>query len=397
MKNKNILIGITGGIAAYKIANLVSMLKKQNYNIDIIMTKNATEFITPLTFETLSNQKVVTDMFESKEKHNVEHISLAEKADFVLIAPATYNIIGKVASGIADDMLTTVIAATKAKVVFSIAMNVNMYENPILKENINKLKKLNYSFIDSDEGFLACGVVGKGRLAKEDIILNYINDYFNRNLEEISDNRVIGKKIVITAGRTEEPLDPVRYLSNRSTGKMGYELAKQAKKFGFEVTLIAGVVDLPDISGIKTIKVRSAADMYNAVENEYSDSDVLIMCAAVADYRIKNYSDQKIKKGNNDLILTLTRNPDILFEMGKRKEKQILVGFAAESENLIENAKDKLNNKNLDFIVGNDTSNFAIDTNEIVIIDKENNINEYSRATKEEVASIIIKKLIEFF
>lgn len=402
MKNKNILIGITGGIAVYKVVNVISLLKKKGYNVDIIMTENASKFVTPLTFETISKTKVILDMFQEKDNIDVKHISMAEKADIVLIAPATYNIVGKVASGIADDMLSTVISATKAKVVFALAMNTNMYENPIIKDNIEKLKKYGYSFIEADEGLLACGVVGKGRLEKEENIVEYIDNYFKME-KDFSENKesknkeLKGKKLLITAGRTEEPIDPVRYISNKSTGKMGYAIAEKAKEMGADVTMIAGQVSLADIDGIKTIKVKTALQMYEEVMKYYKETDIAIMTAAVSDYRIKEYSEQKIKKSDGDISITLTRNPDILYEMGKMKDTQILVGFAAESENLIENAIKKLRNKNLDLIVANDTSNFAIDTNKISIIDKNLKEYPYERMSKTDTAEKIIKKIVEIF
>ena len=337
---KNIVLGVTGGIAAYKSANIVSMLKKKGYNVNVIMTKNATEIITPLALETLSKNKVVVDMWEKKNHTDVEHISLAEKADLVLVAPATYNIVGKVANGIADDMLSTVISATKAPVYFALAMNVNMYENPILLENMSKLEKYGYKFIEADEGFLACNVNAKGRLKNEEEIA----DLVDRALRK--ERGLAGKKVLITAGRTEESIDPVRYLSNRSTGTMGYALAEAAADLGAEVTLVSGPTNLVPPSGVKFVSVKSAREMYDAVIERYDSQDIAVACAAVADYRVKEYSQQKIKKGDGELILELTRNPDILLEMGKRKNKQILVGFAAESENLEENAKKKLEKKN---------------------------------------------------
>lgn len=291
---KNILLGVTGGIAAYKSANIVSLLKKKGYNVKVIMTKNATEIITPLTLETLSRERVYVSMWDRTPHFEVEHISLAQWADVVLVAPATYNIVGKIANGIADDMLSTVISATKSPVFFALAMNVNMYENPILIENIKKLKKYNYNFIESDEGFLACNVNAKGRLKSEVEIVSILEKYFE---EKEVDKYLTGKKILITAGRTEEAIDPVRYISNRSSGQMGYSLAIAARNLGAEVILVSGPTELDIPEGLtKFIKVRSAQEMYEAAVKEFETVDIAIACAAVADYKPKVYSTEKIKK-----------------------------------------------------------------------------------------------------
>ena len=388
---KNILLGVTGGIAAYKSANIVSMLKKKGYNVKVIMSENATKIITPLTLETLSKERVYVDMWDKTPHFEVEHISLAEWADVVLIAPATYNIVGKVANGIADDMLSTVISATTKPVFFALAMNVNMYNNPILKENINKLKKYGYRFIDSDEGFLACNVNAKGRLKDEKEIVKIIEDYFQ---EEELDRILAGKTVLITAGRTEEAIDPVRYISNRSSGQMGYSLAIAARKLGAEVILVSGPTELSQPEGLKKfIKVRSAQEMYEATIKEFSQVDIAIACAAVADYKPKNYSTEKIKKKDGDMTIVLDRNPDILFEMGKLKDKQFLVGFAAETENIIENAIGKLKRKNLDMIVANNASNMQKTTNQIRIIKSENSIKEIPEKEKSQLAFDILKEI----
>ncbi|WP_294707617.1 bifunctional phosphopantothenoylcysteine decarboxylase/phosphopantothenate--cysteine ligase CoaBC [uncultured Fusobacterium sp.] len=388
---KNILLGVTGGIAAYKSANIVSMLKKKGYNVKVIMSENATKIITPLTLETLSKERVYVDMWDKTPHFEVEHISLAEWADVVLIAPATYNIVGKVANGIADDMLSTVISATTKPVFFALAMNVNMYNNPILKENINKLKKYGYRFIDSDEGFLACNVNAKGRLKDEKEIVKIIEDYLQ---EEELDRILAGKTVLITAGRTEEAIDPVRYISNRSSGQMGYSLAIAARKLGAEVILVSGPTELSQPEGLKKfIKVRSAQEMYEATIKEFSQVDIAIACAAVADYKPKNYSTEKIKKKDGDMTIVLDRNPDILFEMGKLKDKQFLVGFAAETENIIENAIGKLKRKNLDMIVANNASNMQKTTNQIRIIKSENSIKEIPEKEKSQLAFDILKEI----
>lgn len=388
---KNILLGVTGGIAAYKSANIVSMLKKKGYNVKVIMSENATKIITPLTLETLSKERVYVDMWDKTPHFEVEHISLAEWADVVLVAPATYNIVGKVANGIADDMLSTVISATTKPVFFALAMNVNMYNNPILKENINKLKKYGYKFIDSDEGFLACNVNAKGRLKDEKEIVKIIEDHFQ---EEELDRYLTGKTVLITAGRTEEAIDPVRYISNRSSGQMGYSLAIAARKLGAEVILVSGPTELSQPEGLKKfIKVRSAQEMYEAAIKEFPQVDIAIACAAVADYKPKNYSTEKIKKKDGDMTIVLDRNPDILFEMGKIKEKQFLVGFAAETENIIENAIGKLKRKNLNMIVANDASNMQKTTNQIRIIKSEDNIKEIPEKEKSQLAFDILREI----
>ena len=386
---KNVLLGVTGGIAAYKAANIISMLKKSGHNVRVIMTKSATEIITPLTLETLARDRVIVDMWEKKPNLEVEHISFGEWADVVLVAPATYNMVGKVANGIADDMLSTVISATKAPVYFALAMNVNMYENPILRDNIDKLKRYGYKFIEADEGFLACNVNAKGRLKKEEDIVDIIKD-------ELSgiEKSLAGKKILITAGRTEEPVDPVRYLSNRSTGQMGYSLASAAVKLGAEVTLVSGPTNLTVPVGVKNyLQVRSAQDMFDAVMEHYDSQDAAIACAAVADYKVKEYSEHKIKKKDGDMILILDRNPDILYEMGQRKNKQFLIGFAAESENLIENATRKLQKKNLDLIVGNLVTYMQSANNKVTLLKKDGSVTEIPEMKKQDLAFNILKEI----
>lgn len=385
--NKNILLGVSGGIAAYKSATIISKLKKRGYNVRVIMTKNATEIITPLTLETLARDRVVVDMWAEKSNYDVEHISLADWADLVLVAPATLNIVGKIANGIADDMLTTVISASKAPVYFALAMNVNMYENPILNENISKLKKYGYKFIEADEGFLACNVNAKGRLKDEEEIVEMVEAHFVKR--EI----LKGKKIIITAGRTEESLDPIRYLSNRSTGKMGYSIAKVCAEYGAEVTLVSGPSELKAPENLNFIPVKSAVNMYDAVKENFCENDVFISTAAVADYRPKDVSDIKIKKKDGELIIELERNPDILFEMGKIKTHQTLIGFCAESENLISNAIGKLHRKNLDVIVANSVNYFGKDENKAFIINKNEEVEELSEMNKENLAYTLINKI----
>lgn len=388
---KNILIGVCGGIAAYKTANIISKLKKKGYNVKVIMTENATKIITPLTLETLSRNKVVTDMWDINRGYEVEHISLAEWADVVLIAPATYNIVGKIANGIADDMLSTVVSACTKPVYFALAMNVNMYENPILKENIEKLKRFGYNFIEADEGFLACNVNAKGRLKNEDEIVEILENSFIE-----TEKRLAGKKLLITAGRTEEPLDPVRYLSNNSSGQMGYSLAEYAVKMGAEVTLISGPTNLSIPKGLKEfVQVRTAIEMFEAVMERYDNTHIAIACAAVADYKPKVCAKEKIKKKEGDLVIELDRNPDILLNMGNKKSHQILVGFAAETENILENATGKLKKKNLDMIVANDAHVMRSSNNAVTLIKKDGSQTVIAEKSKKELATDILNAVAD--
>ena len=394
---KNILVGVTGGIAAFKSASIVSLLKKKGYNVKVVMTENATNIIGPLTLETLSKNRVYVDMWDKNPHYEVEHISLADWADIVLIAPATYNIIGKVANGIADDMLSTILSAVSLRkpIFFALAMNVNMYENPILNENIDKLKTYGYRFIDTNEGLLACNYEAKGRMKEPEEIVDIIERY---NLASKIDNfrdALKGKKLLITSGRTREDIDPIRYLSNKSSGKMGYSLAQAAVDLGAEVTLVSGPTNLNVPDGLKEfISVDSAIHMYEKVDEKFKDTDIFIACAAVADYRPKEYQDKKIKKSDLNLTIELVRNPDILFEMGKKKENQLLVGFAAETNNIIENALKKLEKKNLDMIVANNASTMGTDTNSIEIIRKDRSSTVINQKSKIELAYDILKEVI---
>ena len=394
---KNILVGVTGGIAAFKSVSIVSLLKKKGYNVKVIMTENATNIIGPLTLETLSKNRVYVDMWDKNPHYEVEHISLADWGDIVLIAPATYNMIGKVANGIADDMLSTVLSAVSLRkpIFFALAMNVNMYENPILNENIDKLKTYGYRFIDTNEGLLACNYEAKGRMKEPEEIVDIIERY---NIASKIDNfrdALKGKKILITSGRTREDIDPIRYLSNKSSGKMGYSLAQAAVDLGAEVTLVSGPTNLNVPDGLKEfISVDSAIHMYEKVDEKFKDTDIFIACAAVADYRPKEYQDKKIKKSDLNLTIELVRNPDILFEMGKKKENQLLVGFAAETNNIIENALKKLEKKNLDMIVANNASTMGTDTNSIEIIRKDRSSTVINQKSKIELAYDILKEVI---
>ena len=394
---KNILVGVTGGIAAYKSAGIVSLLKKKGYNVKVVMTENATKIIGPLTLETLSRNRIYVDMWDSNPHYEVEHISLADWADMVLIAPATYNIIGKVANGIADDMLTTILSAVSIRkpVFFALAMNVNMYENPILKENINKLSSFGYRFIDAEEGLLACNYSAKGRMSEPEDIVDEIERYSIFSKIKNFDIALKGKKILITSGRTKENIDPVRYLSNNSSGKMGYSLAQAAADLGAEVTLISGPTDLKVPNGLRNfISVESALEMYEKVDEYFKNNDIFIACAAVADYRPKEYKNEKIKKSDSDFVIELVRNPDILLEMSRKKEKQLLVGFAAETNDIRENALKKLEKKNLDIIVANNASVMGSDENVIEIIKKDKTSVEISQKSKVELAYDILSEVI---
>ena len=394
---KNILVGVTGGIAAFKSASVVSLLKKKGYNVKVVMTENATNIIGPLTLETLSKNRVYIDMWDKNPHYEVEHISLADWADIVLIAPATYNIIGKVANGIADDMLSTILSAVSLRkpIFFALAMNVNMYENPILNENISKLKSYGYRFIDTNEGLLACNYEAKGRMKEPEEIVDIIERYNLATKIENFKDALKGKKLLITSGRTREDIDPIRYLSNKSSGKMGYSLAQAAVDLGAEVTLVSGPTNLSVPDGLKEfISVDSAIQMYEKVDERFKDTDIFIACAAVADYRPKEYQDKKIKKSDLNLTIELVRNPDILFEMGKKKENQLLVGFAAETNNIIENALKKLEKKNLDMIVANNASTMGTDTNSIEIIRKDRSSTVINQKSKIELAYDILKEVI---
>ena len=391
---KTVVLGVSGGIAAYKACDIVSKLRKEDINVNVIMTNHAAEFVSALTFQSLSQNSVAVDMFDQAENWDIEHISLAKKADVFLIAPATANIIGKIANGIADDMLSTTVMATKAPVLIAPAMNTNMYENTITQTNISKLKSLDYKFIEPRYGRLACGDIGQGKLADTDLIVDSVKFLLDRS------NELKGKNVLVTAGPTQESIDPVRFISNRSTGKMGYALAYEAALMGAKVTLITGPTKLEIPYGMhEVINIKSAAEMYEAVIDRFDNIDIVIKAAAVADYKPKYVSDSKIKKSDSDLSLELDRNKDILFELGKRKTNQILVGFAAETNDLLENAKKKLTKKNLDFIVANDLkqegAGFATDTNIAKLIFSNGIIEELPIMTKKELSKQIYDKIID--
>ncbi len=393
LKGKKIVLGVSGGIAAYKACELVSRLKKLNADVHVIMTASAAEFVTPLTFQSLSLNQVACDMFESPKYWEIEHISLAKLADVLVIAPATANVIGKLAVGIADDMLTTTVMATKAKVIIAPAMNTNMYENPIVQRNIDKLKELGYSFVEPEEGRLACGDVGRGKLADPAVIESAI-------IEALSPKQDFsGKNVLVTAGPTREAIDPVRFISNHSTGKMGYAIAEKAAKRGANVYLVSGPTNLVTPEGVTRFDVVSAKEMLSQVMELFPKCDIVIKAAAVADYAPATAYSQKVKKASDDMELKLVKNPDILYELGKIKGDKIIVGFAMETEKLIENASLKVRKKNLDFIVANDLNEagagFAADTNVVKLIDREGNIESIPLKKKHEVADIILDRIID--
>lgn len=404
LKGKTVVVGVCGGIAAYKAVEVVSRLKKLGAEVNVIMTKNATQFVTPLTFQTISHNPVITDMFAEPKIWDVQHISLAEKADLMLIAPATANIIGKTANGIADDMLSTTIMATKAPVLFVPAMNTNMYDNPVVQQNISRLKSLGYIFMEPDTGLLACGVSGRGRMPD----LQAVTDYAVSILcpaagagGDAAQADMQGINVLITAGPTIEPIDPVRYISNHSSGKMGYAIAEAAVQRGASVKLISGPVHLKEPSGVEMVHIKTAQDMYEAVMDNYKDYDVIIMMAAVADYRCAEMADNKIKKSNDEMVIKLIKNPDIAKELGKIKGKRILVGACAETENLVDNALSKIKSKNFDIIMANDVTmegaGFEVDTNIVKIIDKNGNIKDYPIMSKKEVASKLLDAVMNIY
>ena len=393
MKNKCIVVGVTAGIAAYKICQLVSSLKKQGNEVHVIMTKEAEKFVTPLTFQTLSNQKVITDMFTVDYTPDVHHVSLAKKADLFVVAPATANIIAKIAHGIADDMLTTTfLAATCPKLIVP-AMNTNMLDNPITQDNIATCKKYGMHIMCSGAGYLACGDVGEGRLPEPEEIEDAIASIVE------TDRYLNGRHVVITAGATQEEIDPVRYITNHSTGKMGYALAKEARNAGAMVTLISGKSNLPQPYGVEVINVISAEDMANCVVNNFEKADVVIMSAAVADYTPLEKADHKIKKADGDLSITLKRTQDILLTIGKKKrENQVVIGFAMETENLLENAAKKLQEKNADYIIANSIrepgAGFGVDTNIVKIISPIS-VEDLGLLSKDETAKEILRHCLK--
>lgn len=388
LSGRKIVLGVTGGIAAYKAVEIASRLKKAGAEVHVIMTRGAENFVTELTFREISGQPVTTDMWAKVPHYHVEHIALATLADAVLIAPATANVIAKAACGIADDMLTTTLLATKAPVFVAPAMNTNMYENPVTQRNLRELTARGFHLIEPASGLLACGVTGKGRLPEPQSIVGVLADFFAKG-------RVLsGKKVLVTAGGTIEPLDPVRYLGNRSTGRMGYAIAQQAVNRGAEVVLISAPTSLPAPVGVRLVRVETAREMREAVLKEFADSDIVIKAAAVADYRPKVVAANKIKKQEGEFTLVLERNPDILYELGQKKTHQLLVGFAAETTNVEDYARKKLAKKNLDFIVANDVSEegagFGVETNHVKIFARDGRAWDYPLLPKMELGGIIL-------
>jgi phosphopantothenoylcysteine decarboxylase / phosphopantothenate---cysteine ligase len=395
LKNKKILLCVTGGIAVYKAVALTSKLIQSGAEVKVILSHSALKFVTPLSFQALSRNFVYTDTFEEQNPKVIAHIDLADWADIAIVAPATANVIGKLANGIADDMITTTLLATTAPVWIAPAMNVHMYDHPAVKNNINTLYEMGYRFIEPNEGFLACGYVGKGRLEEPEKIVETLTEFFT----EGDKKDLIGKKIIITAGPTREKIDPVRYITNHSSGKMGYAIAEEAVKWGAEVYLISGPVNLQPPRGVHYVPVESAENMYNAVFERFKDVDIVIKTAAVADYRPKSPSAQKVKKQPGDEFLELERTKDILLELGKRKKNQLLIGFAAETNNVEEYAKLKLNKKNADMIIANNVlaegAGFATDTNIVTMYKKNADPIDLPLLSKKEVAHKILSEVVK--
>ena len=414
LKDKNIILGVTGGIAAYKCVDLVSRLRKQRANVHVILTKGAQNFVTETAMREISGNPVVTSMWQEIQQYDVEHIALAQLADVVLVVPATANVIAKCACGMADDMLTTTLLATKAPVFFAPAMNTNMYENSITQQNLHTLQERGCHIIDPTAGHLACGTSGVGRMPEPQELVEILADFFATGKEPGDTNEAdysqhlaesldfSGVNILVTAAGTREPIDPVRYIGNRSSGKMGYAIAEAARDLGANVTLISGPSALPPLAGVNFFKVESARDMRRLVLENFPESQIVIKAAAVADYRVKNVADHKIKKNDEELTLVLEKNPDILKELGQKKQKgQVLVGFAAETQNLIQYAQSKLEKKNLDMIVANDVSKpqagFNVDTNLIKLLKRDGSIEELPLMSKKDLAYIILNHVMKIY
>lgn len=414
LKDKNIILGVTGGIAAYKCVDLVSRLRKQGANVHVILTKGAQNFVTETAMREISGNPVVTSMWQEIQQYDVEHIALAQLADVVLVAPATANVIAKCACGMADDMLTTTLLATKAPVFFAPAMNTNMYENSITQQNLHTLQERDCHIIEPAAGHLACGTSGVGRMPEPQELVEILADFFATGKELAETNKAdysqhlaegldfSGVNILVTAAGTREPIDPVRYIGNRSSGKMGYAIAEAARDLGANVTLISGPSALPPLAGVNFFKVESARDMRRLVLENFPESQIVIKAAAVADYRVKNVADHKIKKNDEELTLVLEKNPDILKELGQKKHKgQVLVGFAAETQNLIQYAQSKLEKKNLDMIVANDVSKpqagFNVDTNLIKLLKRDGSIEELPLMSKKDLAYIILNHVMKIY
>lgn len=393
LQGKTVVLGITGGIAAYKMANVASALRKTGANVHVIMTENATQFITPLTFETLTNNRCVVDTFARDFQYDVTHISLAKAADLFLIAPATANVIAKLAHGLADDMLTTTVLAAKCPKLVAPAMNTNMLENPITQDNLKALEHYGFTIIPSEVGMLACKDVGSGKLPKETVLL----DYIAREIEKPKDLQ--GLRLTVTAGATQEALDPVRYLTNHSTGKMGYAVARAAMLRGAEVTLIHGQTNLEPVPFVEDVAIRSAQELYEAVAQRFDRTDALVMAAAVADYRPAQVADNKIKKSDGEMSIPLDRTVDILGTLGpKKRADQIICGFSMETQDLLENSRKKLRKKNLDLVIANDLktpgAGFGVDTNVVTILTEESQ-TQLPLLRKAEVADEILTAIVK--
>ena len=394
LKDKNVILGVTGGIAAYKSVEIASRLRKAGASVHVIMTAGAQNFVTSMTFREITGNPVVTTMWGEITNHQVEHIALAELADLMIIAPATANFIAKVAAGMADDMLTTTVLAARVPIFFAPAMNSNMYNNQLTQANIKRLVELGWRFIPPASGHLACGTDGIGRLPEPTEILDFVVDELSHEED------FIGKRLLVTAAGTYEPIDPVRYIGNRSSGKMGYAIAEAAKKRGAEVTLVSGPSALTAPAGVKLVRVETAAQMRQAVMEVFDEADIIIKAAAVADYRVREVADQKIKTNDDELVLVREKNPEILFELGqKKKSGQILVGFAAETQHLLEYAKAKLEKKNLDMIVANDVSRkdagFNVDTNVVKLLYRDGTVQELPVMTKYKLANELLNMVIK--
>lgn len=395
LQGKTVVLGVTGSIAAYKIANLASMLVKLHANVNVVMTENATNFINPITFESLTGNKCLVDTFDRNFEFNVEHVALAKRADLFMVAPASANVIGKIANGIADDMLTTTIMACRAPKLIAPAMNTNMFENPIVQDNLKKLEAYGYEIISPATGYLACGDTGAGKLPSEEVLLEYIKKELHYEKD------LMGKKVLVTAGPTCEAIDPVRFISNHSTGKMGYAIARCAMERGAEVTLITGKTSISKPPFMKVIQVVSAADMYEAVKAHMEESDFMIKSAAVADYTPECVADEKIKKKESDMSISLIRTTDILKYVGEHRRKgQVICGFAMETKDLIENATEKLMSKNVDMIVANNLkvtgAGFGTDTNVVTLVKKDGQ-RKLPLMTKDEVAKAILDEMLAMY
>lgn len=395
LNGKKIALGVTGGIAVYKAVDLVSRLRKQGAEVRVIMTEHAQQFVTPLTFKEISGNKVAVSMWDSNQEFNVEHISLANWADVFVVAPATANILAKMANGIADDLLSTTLLAAQAPIIVCPAMNTGMYQNPITQENIAKLEAHGVTVMPPAVGYLACGVSGPGRLPEPQQIVEFIDDFFAKK-----DGDMVGLKVLVTAAGTREPIDPVRFVGNRSSGKMGYAIAQAAAQRGAEVLLVTGPSALAIPANVKGVKVETTNEMLEAVMEAYDKMDVVIKAAAVADYRPRDVADQKIKKKTDDaLTVVMDKNPDILKELGARKAHQVLVGFAAETQNLLDNAREKIVKKNLDMIVANDVTaagaGFNTDTNIVKFLYPSGEVRSLEQMAKTEVANLLLDAAME--